>query len=366
MKSAKSFSIFPNDEAACHQCNCRFKTIISGKFNDFEINHPLFWEIIPNPIEQSYLDWLIINPTGIHIVYWPWKEVKFTPIMLSEFIQNSLLNRPIIVYSPNIQILKSNNKFHGVPPYSPYPNILWRWLIKIDYENYEIPVWRKPLNKVLNKVTIPHKEWQVTYKMRHATFTETSINNDFDLPPDSIKLNEKQLMLRCKQHYTKRWYEEVLHAEMNKKAIQPSKLDFHSSSILNSTHLHDAEEIKKHIWFIRSSRRSRGEIQPNKTILDENIQNPQLVIIEDLECFLHTFRRRGFIEFLNSLPKDCLTLMFSTNKRMRYLHKIIDDNFTNIHKHCWDTEARRNWLASHWAFETKFPSPGSSKLVEMS
>ncbi|WP_460373379.1 hypothetical protein [Methanocalculus sp. MC3] len=61
------------------------------------IKIPLFWCVEPNTIEKSYIEWVAEKPQGVFLITWPWEEVRFIPILLSEYqIKNSKSNIVVI------------------------------------------------------------------------------------------------------------------------------------------------------------------------------------------------------------------------------------------------------------------------------
>lgn len=47
---------------------------------------PLYRRVYLNDIEKEYIRWICNDPTGIHLITWPWKDVRFLPIALTEYI----------------------------------------------------------------------------------------------------------------------------------------------------------------------------------------------------------------------------------------------------------------------------------------
>lgn len=46
---------------------------------------PVLWRINPNIIEESYINWIKSSPKGNYLITWPWRKVKFIPILASEY-----------------------------------------------------------------------------------------------------------------------------------------------------------------------------------------------------------------------------------------------------------------------------------------
>lgn len=170
--------------------------------------------------------------------------------------------------------------------------------------------------------------------------------------------------MREKILYTKQWLTDVIQARIHNQITKPSTSNKKAISITSSNDFIDIENNQNAIWFIKSTRRGRDEIQPDKRLLKDYFINPQLVIFENIEVSLHAFRRRGTVEFINNLPDDCLILLFSTTPEHRYLHTDLEKICKIISRHCWDTPIRKKRLESIWNEETKYASPGSNLIKE--
>lgn len=46
---------------------------------------PLFWNVVINEIESKYVEWAIQKPEGIFLITWPWPDVRFLPVLLTEY-----------------------------------------------------------------------------------------------------------------------------------------------------------------------------------------------------------------------------------------------------------------------------------------
>ena len=107
---------------------------------------------------------------------------------------------------------------------------------------------------------------------------------------------------------------------------------------------------------------------PQKSLLEEKIEKPCMVLVDNLDYYFHIFRRDKFYSFLNSLDKDCKVFLFSSTPRLRYLHSNFIEKFENkLHFHCWDTNSRKKWIIENWGKkpEENFYNPGSSIINEL-
>jgi|GEM_PF-1105717 len=124
-----------NGRIVCNSCNSEFNHLIdfSGKkkfLNTYRtlINHstyplskeigkiPLFWYIKPNTIEESYIEWVAEKPKGIFLITWPWEEVRFIPILLTEY-HTKHPNSKIVVVGDYYEPIPDNDQIndHSLP-----------------------------------------------------------------------------------------------------------------------------------------------------------------------------------------------------------------------------------------------------------
>ncbi|HEY9245837.1 MAG TPA: hypothetical protein VIO11_03225, partial [Candidatus Methanoperedens sp.] len=131
--NGKPLEILDDINLRCSSCGAKFKKSInlyaSGSFTktiDYvtenegknACNHlsriPLVWKIHPNIIERAYIDWLHNENEGIFLITWPWREVSFIPLLVSEYLLNHSDRRAVVIgnYTPsgeyNSEILPSS------------------------------------------------------------------------------------------------------------------------------------------------------------------------------------------------------------------------------------------------------------------
>lgn len=96
-----------NDLFYCSNCGAVFRKYLdfnefkklSGFINnskDFNSKVPLVWNIDLNEIEKEYIDW-INEIDGKYLITWPWKEVKFLPILAAEYLFMNPQSKIVIV-----------------------------------------------------------------------------------------------------------------------------------------------------------------------------------------------------------------------------------------------------------------------------
>lgn len=58
----------------------------------------LFWEITPNIIEDEYIKWLKEeDPSGNFLITWPWRSVKFSPLLVLEYLLSHQNKKAVII-----------------------------------------------------------------------------------------------------------------------------------------------------------------------------------------------------------------------------------------------------------------------------
>ena len=64
----------------------------------FDPRHvPLCWEVIPNYFENEYLKWALKRPSGTFLITWPWRQVRFLPILITEYLRQNHDARVVII-----------------------------------------------------------------------------------------------------------------------------------------------------------------------------------------------------------------------------------------------------------------------------
>jgi len=61
------------------------------------VKMPLYWCVEPNTIEKSYIEWVAEKPHGVFLITWPWEEVRFIPILLSEYLKKNSKSKIVVI-----------------------------------------------------------------------------------------------------------------------------------------------------------------------------------------------------------------------------------------------------------------------------
>lgn len=363
-----------NDEfAKCSACDVNFfRKIDLSEFPevckdlniDKKIKMPLVWQIKPNCIEKSYLEWINEAPIGKYLITWPWKKVKFLPLLASEFLKTKKTKKIAIIGD-----IKKHNKSGLIYPH--INNILNN--IIYSKEKVANPVVERKVKTDINhfrKKNVLIKNKKTYFVIKRIGTKDHSPQRTEEIFPGPPKKCRNELFNDLKEEYgekcirfynkgskplnkngiidinigerqewggelkyNKLWFFKVLY-NFNKlnninKLITPQIIEENSN-----------QKLDKHSNVFLIS----DEINPNfifQTI--ENI-NPELVLIENIDDFIKEViyggsKSRELFRFLNKF--EGLVLMFSTNPDARHLFNLdAADNLIerySITLHTWDS-----------------------------
>jgi hypothetical protein len=57
----------------------------------------IFWGVEPNTVESAYIDWVCNRPRGQFMITWPWRNVRFLPVLAAEYALNSRKGNIVVV-----------------------------------------------------------------------------------------------------------------------------------------------------------------------------------------------------------------------------------------------------------------------------
>jgi hypothetical protein len=328
-------------------------------------NIPLCWEIIPNPIEQSYLEWIKENDINKNtfLITWPWDEVKFIPLIIQEFIHYKKPQNPIVIFSKNI---REGHALEGKK--SPAHNILQKCLLTHYRDNNEkniIMLDEHTKRDLFSAIDNMHKTRDlhlVEYKIDGEKITRHTARKlgNSELPNGAEVTFRHRVRFKGTLKYNKDWMAFIISRHQNIEKQNTRKI----IEIFSIDDFPNEKISDDKILFIKT----RNDTCPNKTLLETKFDNPSLVIIDNLEFFLRYYRKDDFLDFLNNLNDDTIVLLFSTTPGKRYLHMDFIENYKEkINFHCWDTENRVNWIKineNDAKMKEKYPSPGTSDFNE--
>jgi len=267
----------------CDSCGCYFRNQILINDSKGNFLFPQFSEVKLNKIEKSYVNWLCDDFDGKYIITWPWKSVKFIPILLTQFLFKNPDSKIVVFTNP---IYFQNDEFSD----SSLPNILNSlYSINNPKENINSPII--DVDKVFIK----------------SNLNNSNLNKNFI---DSIKLcfNNKFELISCFFDIN---YSFISSIEDINKDMLNNQLFFINESILGA-HIID---------FI-------------------NLISPELIIATDIDALYGKNRFGKGNKIYDLFKMDSKLLLFSVNLNQRNTHNIGQKNYFlknwDIIPHTWD------------------------------
>lgn len=402
--NGKPLEILDDIYLRCSSCGAKFRKSINlyspelfpktidyitkneGKNADYLSHFPLLWKINPNIIERSYIDWIRNENKGIFLITWPWREVRFIPLLIFEYLMNYTDRRAIIIGN-----YSSSEEYNsGILP-STTPET-FRNLVYLEYLE---PVSSELINEsrklkgqlifVKDKIIdIRYKKYggnELRYEISYDTLTKcknsvkkaskSELGDGFfrkltvlksDGTKETTLINskgiwdinlEKQERWTGEIHYNKMWLWEIL---ANSTRLQSLSKKIHEGKNPNDIRLHflsSEPEIHKLFEIV-------GRISPDILII-ENADE----IISDSR--FNGDKSKALLKFL----KDCkvrTVLLFSTNPDMRHFYRFkdIESIFQSIKltSHTWDSVHILKELPVEKQ-ESEHPNPASSNMSQL-
>ena len=395
----------------CTSCNALFYTEVNlftesfpktikyvtekeGKRSENYLSHlPLIWKVVPNEIEKSYLDWIKNNHKGIFLVTWPWNDLRFIPLLASEYLL-TFPNRKVAVIG-NYSTNKESKSY--VSSYSSYD--VFSKTVFIEDEDDTLPPKLKQESNNLKREMVFEKEDVVEVKyrkfggneiksklfngtvrkcknsvLREAEELGSNFLREITIPKKGGKkvevINEngewnvsleKQTRWTGSLNYKKIWLWELL---VNSTKLKNCGMEIESffydeettEEILN-------KKIKLHFFSIES--------EISETFRSIKIVSPDVLIIENIDEIISDSRYAGprtekLMEFLRETDVSTV-LMFSTNPDIRHLYRIGENEtvFGSIRVlfHTWDSPTFLGDLNPD--IGSRHPNPLSSKMEQM-
>ena len=356
----------------CFNCGTYFKSSIDlTKFPNTQelLNQdtaPILWDINLNHIEESYVNWLKPDVFGKFLITWPWKNVEFLPILISDYALNYPERKIIVIEDININ--DDLNKFYK-PDIKTILDNLYFYDLKNNDLNSNIKKEEKKFSKKLNIKKVRKAQCHI------KLLTDNSdVNQDFSIDPNSFNSKIKPLTIKnlIEESYGKKTVRNInwpVHTSGGKYRPKNPLFDVNVFcqeewggkpkfpalnywKILNN--YETLTQIKSKINFINIiDDISDEEINQNQIFFidsysDElfniiNKINPDLIIFKNSDMFINKpsfinvdYR---FVNFLNLTDKN--VLLFSTDKNSRHIYEeLIQEgelDLNNLTFHTWDS-----------------------------
>lgn len=364
---------------------------------------PLVWEVRPNTIEEEYILWVNRTSGGKFLITWPWRNVKFIPLLVSEYLLNNPTKKVVVVgdissdpsdeteiTAPGIKEVFDNLIYLEEPESDEIDESIKKEMRKFDRRfvlqkkkviHYVIcrigthnrgegicdQNFTKCKNRLINEIKEDYGEESIRNidkrKMKEGSITKNvkTLNKKGFI---DIKLEERE-QWTGELRYKEEWLWNVL--------LNPEKIR-RLNRMISATVLKEQEEggsdgSDKKLFFVSS------EMSPNTVFNIVKKINPDLVAIQNADDFIKDVtydgeKSRALFSFLKDC-KNSLVLMFSTDPDARHLYNI---NRTekyaggdDITPHTWDSEILieriRTERENH---ESNYSNPASSRWEELS
>lgn len=265
-----------DDIIYCPSCNSFFKKNIKYNGEYF----PLLSEIKLNIIESSYVDWILNGIRGKFIITWPWDDVKFIPILLSQYLYEHPNSRIVIFFNSNY--------------------------FKQKYNIFDM----------LNSLYFMNNE-NLDDSKEELDIDDIFIKYDFN-SVKSLNKNISKSFFKCFN---------------NIHELIPCFFDI-NISIINSKEDIDIKTNENQLIFINDSIFSRDIVNLIKEI------DPNLIISENIDNLFGENRFRKHHPIFDLFKTDFNMLFFSTELSKRSFHNIGNEKYFlknwDIIRHTWD------------------------------
>gem|GEM_PF-943345 len=371
-----------------------------NRVSSFLSHFPIVWKVIPNQIEKEYISWVSDCPPGKFLVTWPWREVKFIPILVTEYLLENPDRKAAVIG----EIADNSPDKSMVPP--PDIKIAFDNLIYLEEVKTEVPEpVRKEMNKFDRRIVIEKKKFvnysihrigthyfsqnvcgdtfikcrnrlkkeveeiygencikkidEIRLKNGKRVRDEKLINPDGDIDIKLVQQREYTGDL----HYDRRWLWEVM---LNSKKIRRVNRII-PNSVMNGTSDSDLHMTGDRLYWISS------ENDPDAIFRFVDNISPDLLIIQNVDNFIRDKiydgkRSRALLNFLSN-NRNCCILMFSSDPDTRHLYEVNEErgltNKYNILPHTWDTDPVIKKLKEKNLTQSRYPNSLSSRWNEI-
>ncbi|AAB85005.1 unknown [Methanothermobacter thermautotrophicus str. Delta H] len=352
---------------------------------------PLIWPIKNNVIEKSYLSWLPNISEGKYLITWPWRNIRFLPVLICECLR--VKGDAKIVVIGEINTGESKNELGFPDPFSALGSLQYiedmskmdsgdlrnlRRLLKIDRKNVfkkkkkihyrikdsknrhttEISVYRPEMTirKCINRILKYYKNLYGMNAVRSITQKDGKGDKRIKKLKDegiiAISIEEREEWTGKKLNFP---VSDLFHVILNYDNLTRFKDHFKYDCI---TDVRDTDTSDSSVVFISQT------LEPEKLFGIVEECNPDIVFFTDSDYFVNERLFNGrrwqkFREFLRST--ECTVLMFSLRPDSRHLYRDLQDSFT---WHTWDCIPILDILTGDE--DHSRPSPFSSSFSEIS
>ena len=358
---------------------------------------PLPWKVKLNNVEEEYIRWLAKTETGKFLITWPWNDVKFIPLMVTEYLLNNREKKAVIV--GNISSRNSEDKEITSAGLIDVFNSLLYAEKELD-DNVEETL-KKDMKK-LDKSFVLNKHIVVNYRIHQVG----AGRRWEDICDGTLRTCRKKIEKEIKNTYGSSSIRSIdesgLDGERKKRAINRKgfidiklfeqerwmgKLNYRNTwlwSILsNLEYVHRLKSSVKHRIVVDSDKDAEPDEDTRLFFLSDELDprflfefvqsiQPDLMVIPNADTFMkdiiyHGEKSTCLLNFLKD--SKCTVLMFSIDPDVRHLYNINDTEGRvkqyKITPHTWDSKIILEKIGDRERKESEFPNPVSSKFEEV-
>ena len=345
----------------------------------------IFWGVEPNTVECAYIDWVCNRPRGQFMITWPWRDVRFLPVLAAEYTLNSRNGKIAVVgrvmeNGDNISFPALDTIFENIM-YLNAEDVVKNTSMKKDLfrcidkgiirkskriqvqirtrgegEKHGYQCDQDTLLKCKNRIMKeledergPDSIYRITIRRDDGSNREEILNEN---APFDVTLTETDEW-SGKLEYLKDWELEVLSSSEDIR-IPSSEISYRAIRSPG-----DAEEDMHgaRIMFISE------DLQPDVLFPFLEKSGANTVIFQNADDFIKDIIYRGekskyLMNFLkNNRESDMAVLMFSSQPERRHLHSRFGDVANHLTIHTWDTEKRLEVLFRNGWSESRYSNP---------
>ena len=412
-----------NGRIICNSCNSEFNHLIDfsdqKKFpetyrtiinhNSFPISKeigkiPLYWWVEPNTIEKSYIEWVAEKPQGIFLITWPWEEVRFTPILLSEYLTKHPKSNIVVVGDYEEPVPDTNQ----ITSYS-LPEIISNTLF-VDDPVAPSGELKKEMNNFRDERTLLFHHRNVT-KVKFKSFGSRELDESICLK--SLKKCANEQKKQIIEDYGIGSLREIELTKLDgrtvsgysQKELESGKVDSENGKWILQLHEEthwSGKQNYNHIWLyeilsnLNNLVRCQDYLKPSVYYLvgeDDHPKSgrthlisshsdpsqifrlikemqPDLLIIENADFFIQDIRYQGpssraLFEYIKN-PVNT-TLLFSTDPEKRQFYHLNSPENALIEAGCKIHTLDSAEVMKHigaTSSESRYPSPLSTGIIE--
>jgi len=129
---------------------------------------PLLWSIKNNVIEKSYLSWLPSISEGKYLITWPWRDVRFIPLIICEYLRVKTDARIIVIGEINTS--ESKNELGFPDPFSALGSL--HYIEDISFKKNSSDL--RNLRRLINGKNVFKKKKKIHYRIKDSKNRHTT------------------------------------------------------------------------------------------------------------------------------------------------------------------------------------------------